>query len=303
MSQEIQFEYTNVPPMVTISDWGARRLGLKEIIMDPYHDREFLSVAGAENLYGLSNALHSSTPEQPVVQYDCQVTVNGSLRWHRVICRATWSSEEPPRYLGAIGKVLDIHEEHTQLIDLKHMASHDALTGLLNHANAKKQIKEILAETPEGQFALVIFDLDFFKTANDQYGHIFGDHVLKYMAKLLRQSIRSEDIAARVGGDEFLIFLRFQSDLPSIIHRIFHSLMGEYEGFPISISMGVARTDEAGREYQTLFHCADQALYAGKRQGRGRYCFYDSSMRGMLSVISSIESGAFDAEEKTEPKN
>lgn len=77
--------------------------------------------------------------------------------------------------------------------------------------------------------------------------------------------------------------------MEGVIRRIFDSLIGQYEDFKISISMGVAKTKDIGTDYDTLFHAADQALYTVKRGGRGRYCFYDETMRDMLSVISSID--------------
>ena len=119
----------------------------------------------------------------------------------------------------------------------------------------------------------------------------FGDQVLVHLAEKLRQSIRGGDIAARAGGDEFLIFLEYKDDVEVVISRIFQSLCGQFEQFPLSISMGVALTDSISGEYDALFHAADAALYTVKRGGRGHYRFYDDSMRETLSVISPIEDG------------
>ena len=106
----------------------------------------------------------------------------------------------------------------------------------------------------------------------------------------MRQSIRGGDIAARVGGDEFLVFLEHKGDVNRVVSRIFDSLCGTYGDFTISVSMGIAQTAVAGCDYDTLFHAADQALYTVKRGGRGQYRFYDESMKQMLSVISPIDS-------------
>ncbi|MCI8811725.1 MAG: diguanylate cyclase [Oscillibacter sp.] len=291
MTQEIQFEYTASPAMVTISAWGAEKLGLGETVMDPLHNESALALMDPEWIQGLSNALHSTCPDQPVVTYDCQLNLNGEKRWFRIVARATWSADEPARYTGAIGKSVDIHDSRMKLHALEQMASHDTLTGLLNHAYAKKRILERIESRPTASFALAIFDLDHFKSANDTYGHSFGDHVLSYVAEKLRQSIRGGDIAARVGGDEFLIFLEYKGDLDLVVSRIFESLCGTYEDFTISVSMGIAPTATAGCDYDMLFHSADQALYTVKRGGRGQYRFYDESMKQMLSVISPIDSG------------
>ena len=207
------------------------------------------------------------------------------------MARAIWSNDEPPRYTGAIGKAVDIHDSRMKLNALERMASHDALTGLLNHAYAKKRILERIEARPAASYALVIFDLDHFKAANDTYGHSFGDQVLVHLAEKLRQCIRGGDIAARAGGDEFLIFLEYKDEVETVISRIFQSLGGQFEQFPLSISMGVALTERVTGGYDVLFHAADAALYTVKRGGRGHYRFYDDSMRETLSVISPIEDG------------
>ena len=289
LTQEVQFEYTLAPAMLSLTSWGANRLGLGEIVMDPMHDEKVLTLLDEANLKDLASALHSTTPKKPVVTHDCKVCLDGEVRWFRIIARATWSSDEPPRYTGCIGKAMDIHDSHMKLNALEQLASHDNLTGLLNHAYAKMRIIERLTDRPDGKYALVIFDLDHFKSANDTYGHMFGDQVLKYTAGRLQTSIRTGDIAARVGGDEFLIFLEYEVDLENIIQRIFAFLCGTFEDFAISVSMGVARTEVVGTDYETLFHAADQALYTVKRTGRGQFKFYDESMRQMFSAISPID--------------
>ncbi len=291
MTQEIQFEFTLSPPMVTLSAFGAEKLGLDEIIMDPLQNEKVCGLMDEMERKGLSDSLRSTTPEHPVITYDCRLNLRGERRWFQITARAVWSADEPPRYTGAIGKAIDTHESRMRLDALERMASHDSLTGLLNHAYAKKRILERMELRSASNFALVIFDLDHFKSANDNLGHAFGDHVLMYVAEKLRQSIRGGDIAARVGGDEFLIFLEYKEDVDIVIDRIFQSLCGVYEGFAISISMGVARTDVVGSNYDDLFHAADQALYTVKRSGRGRFRFYDKTMHNMLSAITPIDNG------------
>lgn len=301
MSNEIQFEYTVDPSMITVSDWGAELLGIKEITMDPIHDESLLNLIGEESLRGIADALRNTTPDNPVIHYNCQVHIGGESRWYRIISRATWSVDEPVEYQGAIGKAVDIHTEHTRITNLERMSSHDGLTGLLNQAAAPGIIQERLDNNPGSNFALLILDLDYFKSANDQYGHIFGNHVLQYLADKLRQSVRGGDIIARVGGDEFLIFLQYREGFEQAVERIFTSLFGgEYGGFKISISMGVAKTSDSIKDYETLFQCADQALYVAKRAGRGQYKFYDEeTMKDTLSVISPIDC---DTEGRTLPR-
>jgi diguanylate cyclase (GGDEF)-like protein len=289
LTKEIQFEYSISPPMVTLSNWGAERLGLDEIVMDPLHDKKALSLMATEDWRRFLDKMEATTPRQPTITYDCRLLCGDEWRWFQIIARSTWNSEEPPQRLGTIGKATDIHDSRMKLDSLERMATHDSLTGLLNHASAKKLIEERILQRPESQYAMVIFDLDWFKKANDNYGHLFGDQLLIHMAEKLRHCIRESDIAIRVGGDEFAIFLEYKMDLEPVIQRIYRSLCGKFQDFTISISMGIARADVVGTDYESMFHAADQALYYCKRSGRGQYHFYNSTMEDMLSAISQIE--------------
>ena len=119
---------------------------------------------------------------------------------------------------------------------------------------------------------------------------MFGDAVLKDVARRIVRNIRKDDIAARIGGDEFLIFTTFKDEAEPIVKRLFRSISGHYEEFEISLSMGIATCPKDGGKYDLLFHRADQALYAAKKEGRKQYCFYNHSVRGALSVLSPMES-------------
>lgn len=289
LTEEIQFEYTVTPPMLTLSGWGAKRLGLSEVIMDPQHSEETQELLGAGAWDEIANALRATTPERPIITYECPFHLNGQIRWHRVIAQAIWSTDESASLTGTIGKCVDIHDSRTKLAELEKRASHDMLTGLLNHITAMEMIQAKLESSPNGDFIMAIFDLDRFKIANDSLGHIFGDRVLRHVAEKLSQATRRDDIVARVGGDEFLVFLDCGTEAEQAVNRIFSAITGYYEDFPLSVSMGVAHTGLVAREYSKLFHAADQALYTVKRAGGSQYRFYDDSMRGMLSAISPIE--------------
>lgn len=289
LTNEIQFEFSVLTSSVTISPYGADKLGISETIKNPLYDERVLSVMKETDLIALSQSLRSTCASHPEVSFDYKLTVDNEERWYRIVAKALWSDDEPSRYMGVIGKAVDIHDSHMMLSDLQKMASSDTLTGLLNHFSAKSKIKYRLTEKPNGKFILAIFDLDRFKAANDLYGHMFGDKVLIHTAKKLCQSIRSGDIVSRVGGDEFLIFLEYKTNPDAVIGRIFSSLIGVIDDFTISLSMGVATTDTVGMDYDALFNAADKALYSVKRSNGGKYCFYDDAMQKMFSVISSID--------------
>ncbi len=283
MTKEIYFEYTASPSQLTISDWGTELLGVDIVTPNPQQDEKVLRVLNGTGWDQLSSALRNTTPDQPNVTFDCKMMVKNEERWMQIVARSSWTADDEPQYTGAVGKLLDIHELRMRMNMLQEMASHDALTGLLNHASARKQIIGKMEARPNSKFALIILDMDYYKFFNDNFGHSFGDNVLIYMSRKLSQIVRSGDIVARFGGDEFLIFMEYREKIEAAVDRIFHSLMDVYKNLPLSVSMGIAKTDMVGTEYDVLFHAADQALYTAKRSGRKRYCFYDESMCQTLS--------------------
>lgn len=291
LTEEIRFEYTASPPMVRLSTYGAKKLGITETLMNPSKNKDVIRLIGETDLQHWSDILRSTSPGQPQATYECMLEINGQRRWFQIIAKALWSEEKPPRYTGAIGKAVDIHDSRLELAKLRRRASSDGLTNLLNRESAAQRIQTRLRERPEGQYALAIMDLDMFKSANDNYGHLFGDRVLQRFAERLRKTIRGGDIVARVGGDEFLVFLEYKTPLEPIISRIFNGVCGDFEGFPISVSIGVAEASQVGPDYTALFQAADRALYSikrGQRDKRGAgYRLYDPSLPETGSSIVS----------------
>jgi putative two-component system response regulator len=282
MNREIQFEYTAEPESLTISNWGAKLVGMAPVIVHPKQDKMLaMLLGGEEELRRIVGIMQGLTPEHPSAQYECPLHYGGESRWFKLFFQGIWSQTQR-RLVGVLGKAVDIDEPRSMLKNLEKRISQDSLTGLLNHVSAQELIWERIHLRPKDNFTLVLIDLDHFKQANDTYGHIFGDRVIRYIADQLRQNTRSSDIVARMGGDEFLVFLEIGSNVEPVISRLFRALGGQYENFQLSFSMGVAQTSMVGNDYQTLFHAADQALYCVKGSGKGGYRFYDRSMQNIL---------------------
>ncbi|EJJ29138.1 GGDEF domain-containing protein [Rhizobium sp. CF142] len=157
-----------------------------------------------------------------------------------------------------------------QLIELAH---HDPLTGTLNRGGLAQHVP-LLAGQP---VSLLIIDIDNFKQLNDRHGHAAGDEVLRLFSKVSKGIMRSCDLLARQGGDEFLAVLRNvdRDEAVEIANRIRLSFaaavmqMPDLAIFP-TLSIGVAtRTDEGG-DFERLVQKADEALYRSKREGRNR---------------------------------
>lgn len=160
---------------------------------------------------------------------------------------------------------------------LQHKAEHDALTGLMNR-QAFKQLTNTLWETND-ELALILLDVDVFKTINDRYGHETGDKVLTNLADLLRKNFRGNDYAIRIGGDEFAVIMNDVTikDRDIIAKKFTHineELQNPKNGLPqYSISVGIAFSTSGYND--ELYRHADEALYRTKELGRCGYTFYD----------------------------
>jgi two-component system cell cycle response regulator len=161
-------------------------------------------------------------------------------------------------------------------------SAHDALTGLYNRRYFERRLREEQAHAKRHKrpFSLIVVDLDHFKLVNDTYGHEDGDRVLCHVAELLSGSLREDDIACRVGGEEFVMLLRAT---PGTAARVVaNRLRAAVAGAPIALgprdedrhvtlSGGVASADERnGFHTDNIYDRADKALYRAKRSGRNR---------------------------------
>ena len=159
---------------------------------------------------------------------------------------------------------------------LRHEASHDALTGLFNRG-----AYDLLMESADTEhMALILVDVDYFKSVNDTYGHAVGDRVLKRVAEILKKSFRSVDILCRIGGDEFAVVMtRVNSSMKQIvlnkIERANDILQHPKDDLPpVSLSVGVAFSDRPNPQGD-IFRDADTALYRVKEAGRKGCAVYE----------------------------
>ena len=106
MSNELQFEYTVVPPMVVLSEWGAKQLGISRMIMDPMEGRKLNGIMSEAQMAELKSLIHRSTPDDPVIRYECDLRIGDEVKKVQLVCRSMWSIDQPPVYTGMIGKAL-----------------------------------------------------------------------------------------------------------------------------------------------------------------------------------------------------
>lgn len=282
VSKEILFDYSLMPEMIILSEWGAEYLGMHEKILNPIDSDFGRRLFRPKDFADMLAKLRNTTPDNSVVEIKYLLDINGQKRWSKIIAKSVWSDDDVPVYTGAFGKIVDMDDEEKRLQHLKSLATRDQLTGLLNHKAFKSEVSEILNSGDGRKYILVFFDMDNFKKANDEYGHMFGDEVLKHAADRIMHSIRNADIASRMGGDEFLIFMEYKDDPEPQVKRIFNQISGVYKDFDIKLSMGISFSDDAGCDYDKLFNMADMAAYAVKQSGKNSYKFYDETVSEVL---------------------
>lgn len=162
---------------------------------------------------------------------------------------------------------------------LQEQAQKDSLTQIYNVQTARKLAEQCLAEVSDNvKCALLIIDLDDFKQINDTQGHMFGDTVLVQAAQTIQKLFRSNDIIGRIGGDEFMVFMKDVPDKNIVnvrceqLNKALHEVLrNQSTKEPLSCSIGVAFAPDQGTTYYELFSCADRALYRAKDQGKDTY--------------------------------
>lgn len=178
---------------------------------------------------------------------------------------------EPPEDDEALlSSLLSLCTVALQLDVLRHDASHDGLTGLFNRRMFDHLLGQTISRSERhgSPFVLVLLDLDNFKELNDTRGHDAGDRMLRLVGRELRSSLRTADVAARVGGDEFAVIVAGEVDIvPRLMERLSTLILaGSPVDAPVGISAGFAACPSEAVGRQQLYDLADQRMYEHKRQ-------------------------------------
>jgi len=212
------------------------------------------------------------------------LTDSGAVKWVRVIGDIEKIEGHPARLGGTIQDISDQKERERQL---EQLARHDVLTGLANRQLFQQELDAAIAnaDTHGGGVALMLIDVDLFKTVNDNFGHDCGDRLLKEFARRLRSSFRGGDTISRLGGDEFAVVLPGITDtkkLNEIAERLHRDMSLGFDVGEMSVdvgaSIGIALYPEHARDSVELLKQADIALYSSKSAGRAHYSFYENAM-------------------------
>lgn len=217
----------------------------------------------------------------------------------------TWQRPGPagqPRWLRSIGKIvsydlhgramrmlgvsLDVTEQQEQKNTLRQLAHFDTLTGLANRVELAARLNDALQSSRQSTqlMGIAYLDLDGFKPINDRLGHAAGDRLLVLVAKRLQHAMRSNDCAARFGGDEFVLLLNplnSRAECEAMLQRIMHSISRPYaldgEQVLVTASIGYTLSPDDSSDADTLIRHADQAMYQAKQSGRNRIEAFDAN--------------------------
>lgn len=188
------------------------------------------------------------------------------------------------RPIRALGFYTNVTEQRRKDAELHMQAERDALTGLYNRHYAIPQIECCIREHTDEMSALVMIDLDRFKSINDTFGHTYGDEILVQMAKQIKNCFRQGDIVCRLGGDEFLVFCRDvrEEELECRLHVMLKSLQNticeEKTEISLSVSAGYVLLNQGAHDFLILYEKADLALLRAKALGKNCFVRYDETM-------------------------
>jgi diguanylate cyclase (GGDEF)-like protein len=207
--------------------------------------------------------------------------------------------------LASMNQALREQRNQAQLL-----ATHDVLTGLPNRAFLNERLVQVVARAKRsgGNGAVILLDLDDFKSVNDNFGHDHGDMLLQDVAQSLRSTVRASDSVIRFGGDEFIILIedsKHVSDIVATAEQLVNSLrrnfqIGEFQAY-VTCSCGIAIFPHDGEDALTLIKHADTAMYRAKNAGRNTFCIYDTGMSAAaaaqlttrLELRHAIDDGQF----------
>ncbi len=205
---------------------------------------------------------------------------DGSVKWVRCYITAK-QDEKSGDIIAVIAYIDDIHEEKENEIKLKHKAQVDPLVGALNKKATESHINRHLLKQKCG--VMFMMDLDNFKSINDNFGHAFGDEVLKSAYLKIAKQFRGDDILGRIGGDEFVAFSLNSINIKEVERKakaICEQVKCTYclndIEVKITCSMGIAIAPKHGCSYKELFEKADKAMYECKKKTKDGYVIYNA---------------------------
>lgn len=233
---------------------------------------------------------------------------DGHYIWCRI--RATTQFDHNGTPIKAVGVILDIDSEKRRTQELIDMAERDSLTKLFNKSAVRTRVQKTLDNRKSSEkYAMLIIDLDNFKQVNDSHGHMFGDAVLSAIALELKKLFRTDDIIARIGGDEFLVFMGYNNikavhEKAALVIQSFHQVLEkDLQDCPLSCSIGISCCPSDSTDYPALFQSCDQALYYAKQQGKNQFTLFDRTTMAKAFGLNQVSAASTRIESDDVPES
>jgi hypothetical protein len=172
-----------------------------------------------------------------------------------------------------IGVIMDITNQRTNTEKLINALKLDSFTGLYNKKSSIELIRKSLSENSMQEHALVLLDIDGFKSFNDTYGHAVGDNIVRLVADTVKNLFRATDIVGRFGGDEFILFIKNTPSREWLIEKLHKLIRCEEGNYCCTNSIGISMFPQDATEFNLLFEKADRALYQSKL-AKGKIAFF-----------------------------
>ncbi|MHA6820804.1 putative bifunctional diguanylate cyclase/phosphodiesterase [Ralstonia pseudosolanacearum] len=212
---------------------------------------------------------------------------------------------QPYAVLVSLVDITQIREAQQRI---RHLATHDTLTGLLNRCALEDRLEHALAlaRRNRSRVSVMFLDLDRFKNVNDTLGHQFGDQLLREVAARLQACAREADTVARLGGDEFVVMLESLDGVGTrrVAERILAAIGAPFhidgQELFLGVSIGIAVAPHDGDDPHTLLRKADAAMYLAKERGRNNFQTFTSDLDDRVSRRFRIESGLRRASDRNE---
>lgn len=280
-TNEIIFELDFEKDIATFSSTWEKKFGYQPITTNFSKKIHKNCHVHPEDLPAFFKFLHNYNDADPYVEGEFRIfQKSGQYIWCRI--RATMQHESTGEPIKAVGVITDIDKERNKAQQLLEYAQRDPLTGLYNKMTAQNLVEDYLAKCNQKEIcALLILDVDNFKQVNDTQGHPFGDEVLVNAAEKIKGLFRKSDILGRIGGDEFLIFMKGIPDeafaglrAQSLVDMFCNIATLGQENLLLSCSVGVAISPQDGTDFLQLFKNADHALYQAKKRGKNNHYIY-----------------------------
>lgn len=280
-TESVIFEWNTYTDQITFSDLWTSKYGYPSQLdnflvltnqLFEYQDNSYIP---------LIEAMVAGTVESD--QIECILPKSdGEKIWVKIYAKAILNKQG--YLLRIVGSISDISQEKQKSLQLLERAQKDGLTNIYNRTTLESLIIQELESNSSQWCIMFVVDIDNFKLINDTLGHACGDEALTKFSFALKSCFREKDIIGRIGGDEFVVFMKNSNQFTNeqieekcnkLLSAISNINLTKNDTYNIHCSIGVAMYPRDGKNYHQLFECADKRLYRAKKDGKNTYIYKD----------------------------